>query len=79
MPEIVRLNQCRICIYPGDHVPPHFHVRGPGWTASIQIGSFQVLKGSGPKSALEEAIRWARMPANLHRLCDEWRRLNERD
>ncbi|NVO13481.1 MAG: DUF4160 domain-containing protein [Rhodoplanes sp.] len=79
MPMIVRLSQCKICIYPGDHMPPHFHVRGPGWTAAIELGSFRVLKGRGPKSALEEAITWAESPDNQDRLAHAWRRLNERD
>lgn len=79
MPMIVRLSQCKICMYPGDHMPPHFHVRGPGWTAAIQIGSLRVMKGWGPKSALEEAIRWAGSPDNQYRLAHEWRQLNERD
>ena len=79
MPEIVRLTNCKICIYPGDHLPPHFHVRGPGWSVSIVIASFRVLKGKGPKADLEEAIRWATDPDHMYRLAAEWRRFNERD
>jgi len=79
MPEIVRLTNCKVCMYAGDHAPPHFHVRGPGWTASITIASFRILKGRGPKADLEEAIKWAMMPNNMYRLAYEWRRLNERD
>lgn len=82
MPTIVRLTRCKICMYAGDHAPPHFHVRslkGPAWTASVAIASFRILKGKGPKADLEEAIRWAMVPDNLYRLVYEWRRLNERD
>lgn len=79
MPEIVRLANCKICIYPGDHAPPHFHVRGAGWHVSISLGSFAVLKGKGPQSSLNEAIKWAMVPSNMYRLSFEWRRLNERD
>ncbi|ARQ00930.1 DUF4160 domain-containing protein [Pseudorhodoplanes sinuspersici] len=79
MPEIVRLSNCKICVYAGDHAPPHFHVRGPGWTAAICMTSFKVLKGSGPRCDLEEAIRWAITPDNSYRLAYEWRRLNERE
>jgi hypothetical protein len=56
-----------------------FHVRGPGWTASITIASFRILKGRGPKVDLEEASKWAMKPDNMYRLAYEWRRLNERD
>ena len=79
MPEIVRLTNCKICVYPGDHAPPHFHVGGPGWQASVSMITFQVLKGKAPKADLVEAIRWASLPDNIYRLAHEWRRLNERD
>lgn len=56
MPELVRLSGCRVCIYPGDHLPAHFHVRGPGWAVMVEIVSLRVLKGNGSKVAIEEAI-----------------------
>lgn len=79
MPEIVRLSNCKICVYPGDHAPPHFHVRGKGWNAAVALVSFKIIKGSGPRAELEEAIKWAMVPNNAYRLEFEWRRLNERD
>ncbi|MBI1868675.1 MAG: DUF4160 domain-containing protein [Methylocystis sp.] len=78
MPEIVRLKRCRICVYPGDHRPPHFHVRGSGWRVAVDLVTFQV-RGRGEKLAIEEAIAWARAPDNGFRLAHEWRRLNERE
>ena len=78
-PEIVRLSNCRICVYSGDHLPAHFHVRGPGLSAAIGMNSLQVLKGKGPKANIMEAIEWASVPENRLRLASEWRRLNERD
>ena len=78
-PEIIRLSNCKICVYPADHLPAHFHVRGPGWSASIGMNSLQVLKGKGPKADIMEAIEWASVPENRLRLTSEWRRLNERD
>jgi Domain of unknown function (DUF4160) len=78
MPEIVRLKRCKICIYPGDHLPPHFHVRGPEARAAIDLVTFRV-RGRGEKAAIEEAIAWARVPDNHARLAHEWKRLNERD
>lgn len=79
MPELVRLTSCRICVYADDHVPPHFHVLGPGWDAMVEMASLRVMRGSGPQTALNEAIGWARKPDNLYRLTAEWRRLNERE
>ena len=79
MPEVVRLSGCKICVYPGDHAPPHFHVRGPGWNVLIGMGSLRVLKGSGPRADIAEAVAWAGIPDNALRLRSEWRRLNERE
>ena len=45
MPAIVRLSNSKICIFPGDHAPPHFHLKGPGWIASIDIVTLEILKG----------------------------------
>jgi hypothetical protein len=79
MPEIARLTNCKICIYSGDHAPPHFHVRGRGWSATIDIASLELTKGKGPRGALREAVMWAGVPENLALLAAEWRRLNERE
>ena len=79
MPEIIRFSNCKICVYSGDHLPPHFHIRGPGWTAAVAIGSNLLLKGRGTKADLDEAIGWAALPANQALLAQWWRVLNERD
>jgi hypothetical protein len=79
MPTIVQLSNCKICVFAGDHMPPHFHVRGPGWSASVSIGSLMIIKGHGPRRDLNEAVKWAMTPVNLYRLMQVWRRLNERD
>jgi hypothetical protein len=78
MPEVVRLKKCKICVYPGDHRPPHFHVRGQGWRVAIDLVTFRV-RGRGERAAIEEAISWAMNPSNSYQLAFEWRRLNERD
>lgn len=79
MPEIVRLSNSKICIFPGDHAPPHFHLMGPGWMALIEIASLELQRGKAPRADLAEAIRWASVPQNLALLVREWRRLNERE
>jgi hypothetical protein len=77
MPQIHRFtNKVKICMYP-DHAPPHFHLRGPGWSAVIKLGSLSVMRGNAPKKELARAIRWAK--DNKAFLESEWERLNERD
>jgi uncharacterized protein DUF4160 len=79
MPEIARLSNAKICIFPGDHAPPHFHLKGPGWTAAIEITTLEILRGKAPRADLLEAIQWAIVPENSALLAREWRRLNERE
>jgi hypothetical protein len=79
MPEIVVLSNCKICIYPGDHNPPHFHLRGPNSRALIDMATLEVLRGKASRKDLDEAHEWASVAANLATLVAEWRRLNERD
>ena len=77
MPEIHRLTgRVKICMYP-DHAPPHFHIRGPGWSVVVELSSLTVTRGQGPKKDVARAIRWAR--DNTQLLVREWERLNERD
>lgn len=71
MPEIVRFGNYKICVYSGDHLPPHYHIRGPGWTAAVGLGSLTILKGRGPKDEIEAAMAWAMLPANLDLLA-QW-------
>ena len=79
MPEIVRLTNSKICMYADDHLPPHFHLRGPGWQASVDLTTLAVTAGRVPRRDLEEALRWVRVAENRALLSFEWRRLNERD
>jgi hypothetical protein len=79
MCEIVKLSNSKICMFSGDQTAPQFHLKGSGWTASIEITSLEFLKGSAPRSALIEAVQWALVPENLALLASEWRRLNERE
>jgi hypothetical protein len=73
------LTNCKIYIYPGDHHPPHFHLRGPSSRASIAIVSFEVIAGRASRMDIAEVKAWAAKPENLAVLVLEWRRLNERE
>jgi hypothetical protein len=74
-----KLSNCRIYIYPGDHNPPHFHLKGPNSKALMNIVTLEVLAGKAHRQDLAEARAWASEPKNLALLVSEWRRLNERE
>jgi hypothetical protein len=79
MPEIHRFNtRVKLCMY-ADHAPPHFHLRGPGWSALIDIETLIVRRADKavPRKEIKRAVDWAR--ANMELLRREWERLNERD
>jgi hypothetical protein len=79
MPTLARLSNSKICIFPGDHAPPHFHLMGPGWKVTIEITTLEILTGRGPRADIQEANNWASEPENIVTLVNEWSRLNERD
>jgi len=73
------LSNCKIYIYPGDHNPPHFHLRSPNSKALVDIATLEVIAGKASRRDLAEAKEWAQKPENLAALVSEWRRLNERE
>ena len=76
MPTIVRLSgTVRLCMYAGDHGPPHFHVlTGDGNAFMVRLDTLQVLAGRVDPKALALATRWAdRNPALL---AERWSDLN---
>jgi hypothetical protein len=73
------LSNCKIYIYPGDHNPPHFHIRGPDSRASTDFMTVEVTAGKASKADLAEIRLWVSKPENLGLLVSEWRRLNERE
>lgn len=76
MSTIIWLSNCKIAMYPGDHAPPHFHLRGPNSNALIRLSDLKMERGWVDHRDLEEAKRWAE--ANRTMLLAEWSRLNER-
>lgn len=73
------LSNCKIYIYPGDHNPPHFHLKGPDSRALVEIVTLEVIAGKASRKDLEEVREWARKEEKLMLLVSEWRRLNERE
>ena len=71
MPEISSFYGIVISMYPGDHNPPHFHVRYNEYRAIIEIES-EVVTGEMPNRALKFVFEWLdlhRMGGQLHRLA----------
>jgi hypothetical protein len=77
MPEIVRLSNCKVCVYADDHLPPHFHIRGRGWDVSVNLKTLTLMAGRGVSNDIDEAIEWAE--SNVELLYQVWKKLNERD
>ncbi len=76
MPTIAQFGSVKIEMYPGDHLPPHFHLRGPNSRAMVGIDTLTVLRGRADRRDLAEVLAWA--AANRALLHSEWSRLNER-
>jgi hypothetical protein len=74
MPTLRRFANCKISIYAGDHLPPHFPIEGRGFRALVEIETMTVRAGDVRKAAA--AMAWAR--ANTALLQAEWLRLNRR-
>ena len=72
MPEISSFYGIVISMYPGDHNPPHFHVRYNDYRAIIEIEG-EIVTGEMPNRALKFVFEWL----GLHRdeMMDNWNKL----
>jgi hypothetical protein len=74
VPTIRRFAACKIAIYADDHMPPHFHIEGRGFRATVEIDTMNVRAGDARRA--EEALTWR---GKTSRCCTaEWLRLNRR-
>jgi hypothetical protein len=64
-------------MFPADHAPPHFHVKGADWAVAIEIQSLAVVasRGKPPSAALAHVLAWAQQNQAL--LLATWDELNE--
>ena len=68
-----RVNGLSIYIYPKDHPPPHFHIRGGGIDATFCIQDCSLLNGRiGPRQ--QSLIKWWHREAH-GKLQESWDRL----
>ena len=79
MPTLVRLRNCKIQVYAGDHAPPHFKVYGPGSNANVTIETLEIIAGKAERKAIREALKWAGRSKNRALLRATWERLNTCD
>ena len=75
MPTIKRFGLLQLRMYPGDHLPPHFHVVGPETEAIVSLESLELWAGRAKKSDLREVLAWAE--ANRDSLWQTWQLLNK--
>ena len=74
MPTIARFNGLKICIFPGDHAPPHFHVMYQGTAFQVRLDNLQVLAGRANRRAFALAVEWAARNGQL--LSNRWDEIN---
>jgi len=78
MPRVHTLSNSRVYVHArGEHPPPHFHLVGPDWDATIDIRTLEVTRGWAPASDLGEARAWAK--DNQGYLLAKWTEYNVRD
>ena len=78
MPCVHQLANCKIVIYADDHNPPHFHVKGAGWSYVVDIRTLSVTRGNKPAGNGDSgALDWA--TENVEYLLEMWEKYNERD
>lgn len=59
MPCIKSFDNCKIYLYPKDHMPPHFHVITHDAEWLVRISDGMVLKGTHNLRAIHTALEWA--------------------
>ena len=75
MPTIYRIGPFKIQVFADDHLPPHFHIVGPDFEATVEISGLSILKGRRHRRELKVALDWA--GENLELLRSEWSKLND--
>ncbi len=44
MPNLFRVGNFRLAIFPNDHEPPHVHAIGPDWEIKVALGNGEEIK-----------------------------------
>ncbi len=72
-----RINGLKIEIYPNEHPPPHFHIKGPGINVSFNILTCEILKGSLDRKLKKKIEYFHRLRKN--KLIEVWNKLRPSD
>jgi hypothetical protein len=59
MPEISRFLGIIIAMYYNEHVPPHFHAKYEGQTASFSVNDLKLIEGKLPPRVIALVLEWA--------------------
>ncbi|MGQ9365727.1 DUF4160 domain-containing protein [Azospirillum sp. ST 5-10] len=74
MGKLGGINKVTFRIFGNDHLPPHFHVKGPGIDAQVSIDPPAVIVGTLPATLRADVFAW--VEANHDRLVAEWNTWN---
>ena len=58
MPTIDTIDGIKICIYGGEHRPPHFHAIYNEYEIVIEIESSEIYAGNLPNKQLKRVFDW---------------------
>jgi hypothetical protein len=58
MPTIDTIDGIKVCIYNGEHRPPHFHAIYNEFEAVLEIASGNVYAGGLPNKQLKKVFDW---------------------
>lgn len=58
MPTIDTIDGIKVCIYGGEHSPPHFHAIYNGFEVVIEIENSNIYAGDLPNKQLKKVFDW---------------------
>lgn len=70
MPTISQFYGISICMYYGEHAPPHFHVIFGEYVATFGICEHCIMEGNLPPRALKLVKEWAKI--HQDELLHDW-------
>lgn len=74
MPTLFRSDDCRVMMYPNDHLPPHVHVlMRDGRDCTVDLVTLAI---NGRVQAREIRVALAWIAAEQANLLNEWQRYN---
>jgi hypothetical protein len=75
-PRVETVEGIALCVYFGDHNPPHFHARAAGREARIVIDTLAILTNDLPGGQLATVLAWAAAPGRQDLLRAAWAKCN---